>query len=450
VTVALGFPQPALAVAGLAGLVVLARLDPAVTFSLAIAATAFSGNAQYVGLPIGPDRPLFAYGLVLLAWRWRAQGPAGPRVPFRAVHGLLLAAGALALLSAAWAHTLATHDGLYGLLDRFGVVPFALYALAPVVFRTEAQRRVLLVTLVALGAYLSITAAAEALGVRALVFPRYILDPALGIHAGRARGPFLEAVANGLALQACGVAAALGAVLWRRPAARAAALAVMTLCALGVIFTLTRSVWLATLASGLIVLLWSRDLRRFAVPAVLAGAAVVAVALVAVPGFAHRADDRAADQSPVWDRLNTNAAALRLLAERPLFGTGWDTFRRDGADALRQSDRYPLTGAGLPVHDVFLSHATELGLVGFGLWLAAFVVAIGGAIAARPPPELHPWRLALAPIACAWLVVAAFGPLGYALPTVLLWTWAGIVSGPRMLSAPVAGVPRLRAVTVGA
>src|SRR5438093_1302521 len=81
--------------------------------------------------------------------------------------------------------------------------------------------------LVALGAYLGLTAVFEGLGLDALIVPRYIADPGAGIHFGRARGPFVEAVADGLALFGCGVAAAVAFTHWRAPWARRLALAVM-------------------------------------------------------------------------------------------------------------------------------------------------------------------------------------------------------------------------------
>ena len=57
----------------------------------------------------------------------------------------------------------------------------------------EVKRRILLGTLVAIGAYLSLTAVAEKLGITGLEVPGYISDPTVGIHFGRARGPFVDA-----------------------------------------------------------------------------------------------------------------------------------------------------------------------------------------------------------------------------------------------------------------
>jgi hypothetical protein len=51
-----------------------------------------------------------------------------------------------------------------------------------------------------LGVYLGLTAIAEKKGWRALVFPRYIMDPAYEESLGRGRGPLLNPIGNGLFL----------------------------------------------------------------------------------------------------------------------------------------------------------------------------------------------------------------------------------------------------------
>jgi putative inorganic carbon (hco3(-)) transporter len=435
---------PIAALVGAASAAYLAlRADLAWTFSVGIALSVFSGNAQYMGLPVSPDRIVLAFAMAVLLWRssrfssWSRN--AGPRagLPFGVTHWLIVLALGYAVVSAAWAGTLFEHDGFYGLLDRFGVVPFVLFLVAPRVFATDAARSALIVTLVMLGVYLGGTAIAEGLNLNALVFPRYILDPTIGIHADRARGPFVEAVANGLALFACGVAAAVAMSTWRRLESRCAAAAVLVLCVVGVVLTLTRAVWVASVVAPLAAMLCSAPLRRRVLPAGAAAAVIVLVALAGIPGLTASAQSRAETVRPVWDRLNTDAAALRMVEQRPLLGFGWDTFVTRGPDYLRQKSDFPLTGVGLNVHNVLLSHAVELGLLGFALWAGAFVCGIVGAAVRRAPPALEPWRIALIALALNWLIVASFGPLGYAFPTLLLWTWAGVVTAPS--ERPTAG-----------
>jgi O-antigen ligase len=425
------FP-PAMAVLAAGSCAWLAlQLDLAWTFSAVIVLSVFSGQWSHLGMPVGADRLALALGVTLLAWRaWRGElTPAADRVPHvRATAWLLTVAAAYAVVSAAWTGTLGERDGLYGLLDRFGLVPFLVFIAAPWVFATDRQRTVLLTALVTLGGYLGLTALAEGFGADGLVFPRYITDPSVGIHLDRARGPFVEAVANGLALFACGVAAALALATWRSRGARWAATAVVVVCAVGLVLTLTRAVWIAGAVAPVVAMLCSPVTRRWFVLTAVAGALVIGGALTFVPGLQSKADTRTQDQRPVWDRLNTDDAALRMVQQRPLTGFGWNSFVTRGTAHLRQSGEFPITGAGLVVHNVFLSNAVELGLVGFAIWLAAFALGIGVTAARRAPPALEPWRLGLIALAVNYVVVANFGPLGYAFPTLLLWAWAGIVA----------------------
>ena len=405
-------------------------------FSLAVAAAVFSGQAALLGAPIPPDRVLVALGLGLvilgapIVARRGSEGLAARAEGIEAVHILLGLTLLWAVGSALFAGSLLEPDGFFALFDSLGLIPFALFLVAPLVFRSERERRVLSAVLLVTGAYLGLTALFEAVGADALVFPKYILDPAVGIHAERARGPFVEAVANGLALYACAVAALVSLSVWRSTALRVLAVGVAILCGLGIIFTLTRAIWLASVVASLVALAADRRLRRFLVPSVAVAGVLVLVAVLLVSTLSQQAEQRAGDQLPLWDRLNTNAAAERMIAERPLFGFGWDRYSGANVDYLRQGEDYPLTGVGLDVHNVFLARAVELGLLGAALWLAAFLVAIGSPIV-RGPPVFTPWRLGLLAIAVHWVIVANFGPLSYAFPTFLLWLWAGVVRAER-------------------
>jgi O-antigen ligase len=427
----LPFPLVAGAAAAVGVIYLALTVDVAWTFSGAIALSVLSGNAHHLGFPVGPDRLAMALGLGALAVRsidWTGErGPIGRPLRFTATHWIMVVAAAYATLSAAWAGTLRDTGAAFGLLDRFGLVPFIVFLLAPKIFPTERQRMALVTTLVVLGLYLGVTAVLEGVGLTELVFPPYIGDASVGLHFGRARGPFVEAVANGLALFACATASILAFTRWQGRWWRRLALLVAGLCLLGIVFTLTRAVWVATAIVPLVVMLTTPALRRHVIPAALVGVVLIGAAYLFVPGLSDQIGDRASSQQPVWDRLNTNAAAVRMVEERPLFGFGWDTFAEKGPDYMRQAADYPITGIGLNVHNVPLSHAVELGLVGLLLWALAFGAAIVVPALRRAPPELEPYRLGLLALALSWIVVANFGPVGYAFPTLLLWTWAGMV-----------------------
>jgi O-antigen ligase len=319
--------------------------------------------------------------------------------------------------------TLTGNEPFFGLLDYFGVVPFALFLLAPAAFPGPRERRLLLGTLVGVGIYLGITALLETTGPSGLVFPAYIADPTVGIHFGRARGPFVEAAGNGLALFMCGVACALALALWRRhrwiPALG------LLLCGLGIEFTLTRQVWLAAGVATIVAMLAHRRLRAWAVPTAVVGAAVAVAALTLVPGLSRKADERVASQRPVWDRLNSDDAALRMIADRPLAGFGWYRFGDASRDFYRLAPDRPLTTVGRP-HNVFLGFAAELGVFAVLAWVACLAAALVSALRRRGPPSLDAWRAGLVAVAVAWLIVANFTPMGYAFVHSVLWLWAGL------------------------
>ena len=428
-----------------AGLVALASVlylawdvDPVWALCAAIACSVFSGNWDQLGLPIGLDRLLLVSGV--LALLIRTPG-ARDRPPIRVepVHWLLALVALYATASAAWVGSLDERTAIFELLDPLGIVPFVMFLIAPVAFRTARQRAALLGTLLLVGLYLGVTAISEALGIDSLVVPKYILDPTVGIHEGRARGPFTEAVGMGLALFGCGTSALVTVALYRQRWLRAATLAIALLCAVGILLTLTRAIWLGAMLATVVTMLAAPGLRRHLLPTAATAAVIVLGALTLIPGLGERADERRGDQLPVWDRLNTNAAAVNMVGARPLLGVGWDRFDEESATFFRQGDYYPLTGEHAGVHNVFLSRAVELGMLGALLVIAGFVFGVGRAIVTRGPPELAPWRFGLMAIAISWLVAANLGPLPYAFPNLLLWTWAGVVMGGR--SEPSAAPP---------
>ena len=408
----------------------LARLSPATILSLGVGSEAFSGDWKYMHIPVPLDRLLFILGLGLLLFGGLRKF-SDRRLIFSPIHLLLLAIVIYAALSAFSAGTLTTSIGFYALLDRLGLIPFLMFTLAPVVFRSAKARHALLVVMVVLGIYLGITALMEGVGLLRYVEPSYIRNPNIGIHYGRARGPFLESVADGFSMFICAVAAAVALTTWRARWARIACIATIVLSGAGVIFTLTRSVWVAAAVGALVPAIYDRRIRRFVPALVIVGSISVYLIITYVPGLGSKVQSRVSTQSSVWDRYNTNDAALRAWKAHPITGIGWETFITKGPDYLRQAATYPLTGVGLEVHNVFLSHLVELGVPGALMWVIALFSGVGGAAIRRGPSDLYPWRLGLMAIFAGYLVAANLGPFSYPLPNLVMWMWAGIVAAER-------------------
>lgn len=425
---------------------VLWNSDPAWMLAGAVALSAFSGSWGLVGLPGGlvPDRMLLlaAVAVVLL------RGPAmrgRPLLRFGFVHLVLAAAAVYAIGSAIASETLLSGSSPFRLLDRFTLLGFAAFIAAPVVFSDARKRNVLLGVLVVLGGYLGITALFETLGLRSLIFPSYIADPSVGIHYGRARGPFLESAGMASALFACGAAAAIGVVTWTSRWARISAGVVVTLCVAGQLFTLLRSAWIGSALAVLLTLFLFRELRRFALPVLVGAALTTAVALVAIPGLADRANARKDSQQPEWDRRAQYDIALNMFEQRPLVGYGWATYAEHSADFTEVRSDYPffISEAGLQtVHNVVLANLAELGLIGTSLWLVALILGVGGAITRRGPPELLPWRMGLLAISIHFTVLMTFTQLPAVFPNLILWLWAGVTIAPARSWSPVLAPPR--------
>lgn len=401
----------------------LLRVDPAWPLSLAMVLTMFSGHWSLMSVAFPLDRAVMALAIVS-ALAVALRSPHASEFRLSAVHVVLAIAGLYAVGSAVWSATLTEHDAAFALLNRYAL-PLVLFAFGSVAFRSEHQRQILLVTLTGMGIYL----AAESILSRTapgLVLPHYIVDPSVGIHSDRARGPFTEAVANGMALFECAVAATILSVKRGSRRTRVVAALVVLACLVSVILTLTRSIWIGTALGCAVGVLAVPSARKYLPVAAACIVGLVAVALAVLPGLATDVHKRNNDQLPVWDRRNGNAAAVRIIEAHPLFGIGWDRFQARSSAFTRLGSDYPVTRTGLKEHNIFLATTAELGFVGAFGWVLALLLGVGGSILRRGPPELSAWRIGLIAIAAQWLVAANLTPLEYAFPNLLLWLWAGV------------------------
>jgi O-antigen ligase len=421
---ALSAPEQAgVAVLGALALVVLFSVRPAWPLSVGLALTVFSGHWAELGSHFAFDRTLLATGFVSMLVRERWGRPDALRT--RPVHWLLIVVAGFAVTSALVVGTMDERPARFALLDRLSLIGFALFFIAPMAYREARDRQILVGVMLALGAYLGLTAILETTGPRSLVVPHYITDPSVGIHINRARGPFAEAAANGLALYTCAVVAAIAVTTARSRALRTTAGVVGVLCLLGSVLTVTRAIWLSAAIATVVAMLMTPATRRLLVPGVALAAVGVLLAFAVIPGLEARAGRRAGADRPLWDRENSNAAALRMVEDKPLTGVGWARYSRESLEYYRQSPDHPLTLVR-DVHNVYLRSAVELGLAGALLWLFALLYAIVGGILHRGPPELRPWRVGLTAIAVAYAVTALTTPLSFLFPTLALWTFAGI------------------------
>jgi O-antigen ligase len=243
------------------------------------------------------------------------------------------------------------------------LVPFSLYQLAAYIFNdAQSLRKFETFSLVVLG-YLSLAAIFFMMDAKQFIFPRYILDEGLGYHADRARGPFLQAVANGVTLNLLGLVALNS---FRRKRLRGV-LALLFLAALplAIVATKTRAVWLSFALSILLLLFFSpsRRLRRACLFFVLAGG----IGLAAVVTFADRntsLSDRLEERGPVIFRMAIYQAGWEMFLAKPL--AGWGATDMQTELSKRISDFHQ---EQFFFHNTYLEIVVQYGLVGLLLYL---------------------------------------------------------------------------------
>jgi putative inorganic carbon (HCO3(-)) transporter len=318
----------------------------------------------------------------------------------------------------------------WSLLASKFIIPFVLFWAAGLVFTEEKKFRQFEVYALLVLAYLSFTAIAFLSGARALIFPRFILDESLGFHADRARGPFLQAVANGVSLNILGLVALHA---YQRGSVRGRKIAVLLASVpVAILATMTRAVWLSFAGSviALIFLSKNRTLRRAGV-----GLALMAGLALAVVLSSHELGgalgDRLEERQPVEFRVAVYAGSWQMFLDRPLMGWGFhqmpDELPRYVSD-YKDKVLYP--------HNTYLEVLVEEGMAGLALylWLMWEMWRLGrGAIPADEKDgfldsQFHRiWPLLLA----VYWVNAALVVMSYQFVNALLFTMAGMLAAQR-------------------
>lgn len=310
------------------------------------------------------------------------------------------------------------------------IVPFTFFHLAGMVFTSERHLRRFEIFALVILVYLSFTAIAFLCGARWLIFPRFILDETLGIQADRARGPLLQAVANGVSLNMLGL---LALHAYHRKGRRNMGLALLLASVpIAILATMTRAVWLA-FAGTLVALAFlseNRRLRRAFVAWMVVAAAALAIVSTS-SRFGGVLSDRWEERGPVEFRQAVYAASWDMFLERPW--TGWG-FHRMPLELPRYVSGYK--------EKVFYPHNTYLELLaehGVGglmlyLWLMWEMWRLGrGAIPGREQCgflDRHFHRLWPILLAVYW-VNAAVVVMSYQFVNGLLFTMAGMLAAQR-------------------
>jgi len=314
-------------------------------------------------------------------------------------------------------------------------VPFALFHLAGLVFSDGRSLQRFETFAVLTLAYLSFTAIMFLIGANDLVFPRYILDESLGIHADRARGPFLQAVANGLTLN---LLALIALNSFRRGRVRGALAATFFVAVpIALVATKTRAVWLSVAGSLVAVMLFGKSarLRRVCFTlCLLAGSLLLGV--IAFSRTDGSLSDRLGDSSPLEYRMAVYEAGWQMCLEKPLLGWGPENVQ---SELWRRVTGFHVTD--FYFHNTYLEVTAERGLLGLGLyvWLIIDLLRLGkknSVIAYGDASFLDRQFRALWPIMLfVYFLNACFVGMNYQFVNGLLFTIAGMLAAQNRAAA---------------
>jgi O-antigen ligase len=397
-------------------------------------------------MPVTVDRLLFAVmaGQYLV---WRRWGLTDPKPMTRADWTLLVFLGWVFLRAVTPGNELPA-------LPRFVLchfMPLGVYWVVRQTRLTKRADRAVLVTFVVLAVYLCLTAIAEYLQLWWMVYPRHIYTAENTEFLGRARGPFLNPVSNGIAI---GFGWLCALPLWFRADFRRRVILgmLMPLFAVGILLTLTRCVWLGALGALFVLLLMLLPGRR-------------QLGLIVVTGFLGLVV-----LLTQWERLMTFKRDVHLSAEeaarsvelRPLLAVlAWKVFldhpvagcglcQYDAVARYYAFDRK----TGLPLeqartftqHNVFLSLLTETGIIGMSLFVAVLWLWFREGwklwYDKRKPPWMRRHGMLLIGMLVMYVVNGMFHDLSQIMTAnTYLFYAAGLAMNRRLVRAP-ASTPR--------
>ena len=277
------------------------------------------------------------------------------------------------------------------------LLPFLMFWIARGIDLDEKRAIWMLGGTTIFGVYLSLTGICEVLQLYSLVFPRYISSPDIWEFYGRARGPYLNPIANGLYMTIC-----MSASLLLYPHLSKKTKPIAAICTLlilvGIYSTLTRSVWLgALLAMGVIgAATIPRRHRKTAVICIVASGLILSpIAWSKLKSFKRDKDISVAEMEESASlRPILAAVAWNILADNPYFGCGLGQYKNVDADYIAQRNFDLPMEKAIPYHqhNVFLSVLVENGILGFAIFLCLLLAIFRDAISLLRNERISLWQ----------------------------------------------------------
>ena len=281
---------------------------------------------------------------------------------------LLFACFVLAMIVTSVIHPSADKVGPISKLLFFFLLPVIMYAIGSQVTLSTKQVRWMFAAFALLGIYLAITAVAEKLDWKWAIYPKYIADPKFQEFLGRGRGPLLNPAANGILLTlalACGIMP----LIWYHGLARLSTLAMVPVYLVGILCTMTRSVWLGC-AAVLVGIAIAVTPSRWRLPIGMAVLGCCSLAIFIDPSVVlsfKRDRNVSVEQMQESASLRPILAmvAWKMFQDHPLFGCGTDQYLTKSKVYLSDRNTNLQLEKARPYvqHNMFLAMLVENGLV---------------------------------------------------------------------------------------
>ncbi len=392
---------------------------------------------EFGPLPLSIDR-LFVFGLIALYFVQRFLGRYQPR-KLRISDYILFAFIALISVSTFQQDFLGSRVGSAAPIWRLLLgywIPALVYWIAGQSQLSDRRLTRFYYLLAAVGVYLAITGLLEITKQWAFVFPRYIADPSLGIHYGRARGPMLSGVHYGMCVAICTFVSWTLMRRMSRPGI-VIVLSLSTVFFLAIYFSYTRSVWLGTaLGIGMLAFFaFDVGVRPLLLVFVLLMAIVLSIFNSDFLLAMQRESSAEATRRSSMNRVVFAYVSWQMFRDRPLLGCGFGNFPVEKMNYLadRDTELHLESIRDYAHHNTFLSLLTEVGAIGLTLFVALLAswVRVAILLLRTSSPEWVRGHGALL-LACLGVYVAqlAFHELSYSqLPNMSIFLMAGIAAG---------------------
>jgi O-antigen ligase len=257
------------------------------------------------------------------------------------------------------------------------LAPFIIFLYAKTYLSSEHDLHMVFVTVFGIGIYLAIIAFFEFFDLRQLVFPRYINDPSVYLHLDRARGPFLNAAFNGLAMVFAGVCG-LHALSRMKGPARWIQAGLLCLFFPAVFFTQTRSVYLCFLIAlvSFLFFYWTAfpKWKTFALPVALA------IFLLAAGLPRLLSDERKAGGVYQIGEIQVRMALIQMSAlmikDHPFLGVGFNQFVPAAEEDYRGRVPIPYTSEPQTQHHHIIGMLVELGVLGTSFYAVILIMVL--------------------------------------------------------------------------